>query len=126
MEPEKEIKRGDIYYADLDPVTGSEQGGIRPVLVIQNDVGNKHSPTVIIAPFTSKLEKPRLPTHVFIRAGNSGLSQDSIILLEHIRTIDKSRLIHYCETLDIGTIQKIDRAIQVSFGLKTDNRIFDL
>lgn len=88
----RKIKRGEIYYADLNPVIGSEQGGIRPVLIVQNDVGNKYSPIIIVTSFTSKIEKPSLPTHVFISSADSGLSQDSIILLEHIRTIDKLRL----------------------------------
>ena len=119
MEEKREIKRGDIYYADLDPVIGSEQGGIRPVLVIQNDVGNKYSPTVIVAPFTSKLEKPPLPTHVFIRSEDSHLSQDSIILLEHIRTIDKSRLKELVGTVPVEIAVDVNVCLTVSLDIKS-------
>ena len=96
---DNEIKRGDIYYADLSPVVGSEQGGMRPVLIVQNDVGNKHSPTVIAAAITSQINKARLPTHIELSANSYGLTKDSVILLEQIRTIDKRRLREKMETL---------------------------
>lgn len=111
------IRRGDIYYADLSPVVGSEQGGIRPVLIIQNDVGNKHSPTVIAAAITSKINKNRLPTHIEVDAQSYGLARDSIILLEQIRTLDKRRLKERMGHLDRGAMEKVDRAISISFGL---------
>ena len=111
------VKRGDIYYADLSPVVGSEQGGVRPVLVIQNDVGNKYSPTVIAAAITSQTGKARLPTHIELNAQSVGLSRDSVILLEQIRTIDKSRLRERMGKLDENTMTKVDNAIAVSFGL---------
>lgn len=114
------IKRGEIYYADLSPVIGSEQGGVRPVLIIQNDVGNKFSPTVIAAAITSQSEKAKLPTHIKVDAVNCGLTKDSIVLLEQVRTIDKQRLKEKMGTLDIGAMNKVDRALSVSFGL--DNR----
>ena len=112
------IRRGDIFYADLSPVIGSEQGGLRPVLVVQNDVGNKYSPTVIVSAITSKMTKAKLPTHIGILAKDVGLLKDSTILLEQIRTIDKSRLkekIGHIE--DEKTLSKINNAIGVSFGL---------
>lgn len=112
------VKRGDIYYADLSPVIGSEQGGMRPVLIVQNDTGNKHSPTVIAAAITSQLGKARLPTHIELSAQSVGLSRDSVILLEQIRTIDKSRLREKMGRLDEGTMNKVDNAIAVSFGLE--------
>lgn len=112
----KEIKRREIYYADLSPVVGSEQGGNRPVLIIQNDVGNMHSPTTIVAAITSRKTKTNLPTHVDIQA--QGLARDSIVLLEQIRTIDKSRLKEYIGELDCSAMQKVDRAIMISFGLQ--------
>ena len=115
MEFEKEIKRGEIYYAELNPVIGSEQGGFRPVLIIQNDIGNKYSPTVIIAPITSKQEKNNLPTHVFLSNVNTALPKDSIILLEQIRTIDKSRLRDYIFKLSKKAMRKVNRAIQTNF-----------
>ena len=111
------VKRGDIYYADLSPVVGSEQGGMRPVLIVQNDTGNKHSPTVIAAAITSQTGKARLPTHIELNAQSDGLSRDSVILLEQIRTIDKSRLRERMGKLDENTMTKVDNAIAVSFGL---------
>lgn len=113
------IKRGDIYYADLSPVVGSEQGGIRPVLIIQNDVGNRFSPTVIAAAITSRGSKARLPTHIRLYADNSGLSRDSVVLLEQIRTIDKRRLKEKMGTLNSSDMYKVDEALAVSFGLGT-------
>ena len=111
------VKRGDIYYADLSPVVGSEQGGMRPVLIVQNDTGNKHSPTVIAAAITSQTGKARLPTHIELDAQSVGLSRDSVILLEQIRTIDKSRLRERRGKLDDTTMTKVDNASAVSFGL---------
>ena len=111
------VKRGDIFYADLSPVVGSEQGGTRPVLIVQNDTGNKHSPTVIAAAITSQTGKARLPTHIELDAQSVGLSRDSVILLEQIRTIDKSRLRERMGKLDDTTMTKVDNAIAVSFGL---------
>ncbi len=111
------IRRGDIYYADLSPVVGSEQGGVRPVLIIQNDVGNRHSPTVIAAAITSQINKARLPTHIELGARSYGLSKDSVILLEQIRTIDKKRLKERMGRLDEQLMQRVDDAIAVSFGL---------
>ena len=111
------VKRGDIYYADLSPVVGSEQGGLRPVLIIQNDVGNRYSPTVIAAAITSRLGKTRLPTHIDVYANRVGLVKDSVILLEQVRTLDKRRLKEKMGHLDEGTMQKVDRAIAVSVGL---------
>ena len=111
------IKRGDIYYADLSPVVGSEQGGLRPVLIVQNDVGNKYSPTVIAAAITSKMGKARLPTHIDIPGTDAGLSKDSVILLEQVRTIDKKRLKEKMGHLDDGTMNHVNSAIAVSFGL---------
>ncbi len=111
------VKRGDIYYADLSPVVGSEQGGMRPVLIVQNDTGNRHSPTVIAAAITSQMGKAKLPTHIELSAQSYGLSRDSVILLEQIRTIDKSRLRERMGKLDNDTMTKVDNAIAVSFGL---------
>jgi mRNA interferase MazF len=111
------VKRGDVFYADLSPVVGSEQGGMRPVLIVQNDTGNKHSPTVIAAAITSQTGKARLPTHIELNAQSVGLSRDSVILLEQIRTIDKSRLRERMGKLDESTMNKVDNAIAVSFGL---------
>ena len=111
------VKRGDIYYADLSPVVGSEQGGMRPVLIVQNDTGNRHSPTVIAAAITSQTGKARLPTHIEISAQSYGLSRDSVILLEQIRTIDKSRLRERMGKLDEKAMNQVDNAIAVSFGL---------
>lgn len=111
------VKRGDIYYADLSPVVGSEQGGLRPVLIIQNDVGNRYSPTVIAAAITSRMGKTRLPTHIDIYADKAGLSKDSVILLEQIRTLDKQRLKEKMGHLDDGMMNEVNNAIAVSFGL---------
>lgn len=113
------IKRGDIFYADLRPVIGSEQGGVRPVLIVQNDTGNKHSPTVICAAITSKMNKAKLPTHVEIDADKYGIIKDSVILLEQVRTIDKSRLKEKVCRLDKDVLRKIDRALIISFSLDT-------
>ena len=115
MEEKREIKRGDIYYADLDPVIGSEQGGIRPVVIIQNDVGNKHSPTILIAPFTCKMRKKPLPTHVFINSADSGLRHNSMILFEQIRTIDKQRLREFVGTISNHKMDRVETAIWSSF-----------
>ena len=112
------VKRGDIYYADLSPVVGSEQGGVRPVLIVQNDVGNRHSPTVIAAAITSQTGKARLPTHINIVGSSVGLSKDSVILLEQIRTIDKKRLGEKMGHLDDAVMAEVDNAISVSFGLR--------
>jgi mRNA interferase MazF len=112
-----EVKRGYIFFADLSPVVGSEQGGIRPVLVIQNDVGNKYSPTVIIAAITSHIEKAKLPTHVEVEAKEYGLEKDSVILLEQIRTIDKQRLLDKVTELDDRVMQKVNQALRISLGL---------
>ncbi len=112
-----QIRRGDIYYADLSPVVGSEQGGLRPVLIIQNDVGNRYSPTVIAAAITSRLGKTRLPTHIDIYADRAGLARDSVILLEQIRTLDKRRLRERMGHLDDSTMDKVNSAIAVSFGI---------
>ncbi len=114
---EATVKRGDIFYADLSPVIGSEQGGTRPVLIVQNDTGNRHSPTVIAAAITSQTGKARLPTHINIPGGSVGLSKDSIILLEQIRTIDKRRLREHMGHLDEQQMSMVDDAIAVSFGL---------
>ena len=111
------VKRGDIYYADLSPVVGSEQGGLRPVLIIQNDVGNKYSPTVIAAAITSRLGKTRLPTHIDIYADQVGLARDSVVLLEQVRTLDKRRLKEKMGHLDEGLMTEVNNAIAVSFGL---------
>ncbi len=111
------IRRGDIYYADLSPVVGSEQGGIRPVLIIQNNVGNKFSPTVIAAAITSQSSKANLPTHIRLYADNSGLSKDSVVLLEQIRTLDKRRLKEKMGTLGSSDMYKVDEALSISFGL---------
>ena len=113
------IKRGDIYYADLSPVIGSEQGGLRPVLIVQNDVGNKYSPTVIAAAITSQLGKAKLPTHIDVYAERFGLVKDSVILLEQIRTIDKTRLREKMGHIDDVLMQKVNQAITISFGLGT-------
>lgn len=112
------VKRGDIYYADLSPVVGSEQGGVRPVLIVQNDVGNKFSPTVIAAAITSQKYKTNLPTHIQVNADECGLARDSIVLLEQVRTIDKKRLKERMGTLAIDDMNRINEALSVSFGLK--------
>ncbi len=111
------VKRGDIYYADLSPVVGSEQGGVRPVLIVQNDVGNRFSPTVIAAAITSQRDKTNLPTHIEVDARNCGLAKDSIVLLEQVRTIDKRRLREKMGALDGGDMGKVNEALSVSFGL---------
>ncbi|MBP0973014.1 MAG: type II toxin-antitoxin system PemK/MazF family toxin [Oscillospiraceae bacterium] len=112
------VRRGDIYYADLSPVVGSEQGGIRPVLIVQNDVGNRHSPTVIAAAITSRLDKAKLPTHISLDAATCGLQKDSIVLLEQIRTIDKRRLKDKMGSIDRDSMTKVDNALSISFGLR--------
>ncbi|MEA4920249.1 MAG: type II toxin-antitoxin system PemK/MazF family toxin [Clostridiaceae bacterium] len=117
------VKRGEIYYADLSPVVGSEQGGMRPVLIVQNDVGNKYSPTVIAAAITSQQNKARLPTHIEISAQSVGLSKNSVVLLEQIRTLDKRRLKEKMGSLDTDLMQQVDDAIAVSFGLKQDHGV---
>lgn len=111
------VKRGDIYYADLSPVIGSEQGGMRPVLIVQNDVGNKYSPTVIAAAITSRKFKANLPTHINVNADECGLPKDSVVLLEQIRTIDKQRLKEKMGNLPDNDMDKINKALSVSFGL---------
>lgn len=111
------VKRGDIYYADLSPVVGSEQGGIRPVLVIQNDIGNKYSPTVIAAAITSQINKAKMPTHIELAAKDYGLNKDSVILLEQIRTIDKRRLREKIGRIDEGLMASVNNALSISFGL---------
>ena len=113
------IKRGDIFYADLRPVIGSEQGGIRPVLIIQNDVGNKHSPTVICAAITSQMHKAKLPTHIELTAGRYDLVKDSVILLEQLRTIDKKRLKDKVCHLETDVMQKVEKALCISLQLHT-------
>ena len=113
------IKRGDIYYADLRPVVGSEQGGVRPVLIIQNDMGNKHSPTVICAAITSKMNKAKLPTHVELNARQYGIVKDSVILLEQVRTIDKSRLKERVCHLDSEALEKVEKALKISLSIDT-------
>ena len=111
------IKRGEIYYADLSPVVGSEQGGVRPVLIIQNNVGNRYSPTVNAAAITSQRDKTKLPTHISVEASDCGLAKDSIVLLEQVRTIDKQRLKEKMGTLDGASMGMVDKALSVSFGL---------
>lgn len=111
------VRRGDIYYADLSPVVGSEQGGVRPVLIVQNDVGNRYSPTVIAAAITSQKDKTNLPTHIELHAGKTGLLKDSIVLLEQVRTIDKHRLKEKMGSLDDSMMNQVNQAISVSFGL---------
>ncbi|AGX02290.1 MULTISPECIES: type II toxin-antitoxin system endoribonuclease NdoA [Bacillaceae] len=111
------VKRGDVYFADLSPVVGSEQGGVRPVLVIQNDIGNRFSPTVIVAAITAQIQKAKLPTHVEIDAKRYGFERDSVILLEQIRTIDKQRLTDKITHLDDEMMEKVDEALQISLGL---------
>lgn len=117
------VKRGDIFYADLSPVVGSEQGGVRPVLIVQNDTGNKHSPTVIAAAITSQTGKARLPTHITLAAGSAGLPKDSIVLLEQVRTLDKRRLREHMGRADERVMRQVDNAIAVSFGLQTDTLV---
>lgn len=117
------MKRGDIFYADLSPVVGSEQGGVRPVLIVQNDTGNRHSPTVIAAAITSQTGKARLPTHISLVARSSGLPKDSIILLEQIRTLDKRRLREHMGKVDDEVMRQVDSAIAVSFGLHPEELV---
>ncbi len=111
------VKRGEIYYADLSPVVGSEQGGIRPVLIIQNNIGNRYSPTVIAAAITSQQDKTKLPTHISVAADSSGLQKNSIVLLEQVRTLDKRRLKEKMGDLDLESMNRVDHALSVSFGL---------
>ena len=111
------VKRGEIYYADLSPVVGSEQGGVRPVLIVQNDVGNKYSPTVIAAAITSQINKAKMPTHIEVDASEYGLAKDSVILLEQIRTIDKRRLKEKIGLVDNELMEKVNDALVISFGL---------
>lgn len=111
------VKRGDIYYADLSPVIGSEQGGVRPVLIVQNDVGNRYSPTVICAAITSQINKAKLPTHIELESNRYQLVKDSVVLLEQIRTIDKRRLKEKLGHLDIEIMKKVNKALVVSLGL---------
>ncbi len=113
------VKRGDIYYADLRPVVGSEQGGVRPVLIVQNDTGNRHSPTVICVAITSRMNKAKLPTHVELSASEYGIVKDSVILLEQIRTIDKTRLKEKVCHLDDNVLKRINKALQISLSLDT-------
>lgn len=117
MSIKEEIKRGDLYYADLSPVVGSEQGGVRPVIVVQNNIGNKYSPTVIVAAITSQINKAKLPTHIEISANEYGLVKDSVILLEQIRTIDKKRLREKIGCLDKNIMLKVDNGLEISLGL---------
>lgn len=111
------IKRGDIFYADLNPVVGSEQGGTRPVLILQNDIGNRYSPTTIVAAVTSKIKRAKLPTHIELPAHKSLLPYDSVVLLEQIRTLDMSRLREKVSHLDQSIMQRVDRALEISLGL---------
>ncbi|BDH63403.1 PemK family transcriptional regulator [Ureibacillus massiliensis 4400831 = CIP 108448 = CCUG 49529] len=111
------VKRGDVFFADLSPVVGSEQGGTRPVLIIQNDIGNRFSPTVIIAAITAQIQKAKLPTHVEIDAKKYGFERNSVILLEQLRTIDKSRLTDRITQLDEELMDKVDEALEISLGL---------
>lgn len=116
------VKRGDIYYADLSPVVGSEQGGMRPVLIIQNNVGNHYSPTVIVAAITTKIQKGKMPTHVEIKASDEGLEKDSVVLLEQIRTIDKLRLKDRVTHLEAKIMEKVDESLAISVGLVNQYR----
>ena len=117
------VKRGDIFYADLSPVVGSEQGGVRPVLIVQNDTGNRHSPTVIAAAITSQTGKARLPTHISLAAMSCGLPKDSVVLLEQIRTLDKRRLREHMGRVGETMMKQVDTAIAVSFGLHPDTMV---
>ncbi|MHB9144932.1 MAG: type II toxin-antitoxin system PemK/MazF family toxin [Symbiobacteriia bacterium] len=112
------IRRGDVFYADLSPVIGSEQGGVRPVLILQNDIGNKYSPTVIVSAITSQIDKARLPIHVELEAARYGLERDSVVLLEQIRTVDKRRLRERVTHLDGEVMARVDEAVLTSLGLK--------
>lgn len=120
---ENSVKRGDIFYADLSPVVGSEQGGVRPVLIVQNDTGNRHSPTVIAAAITSQTGKARLPTHISLSARSYGLPKDSVVLLEQIRTLDKKRLREHMGRVDDEVMHRVDSAIAVSFGLHPEELV---
>ena len=120
---ENSVKRGDIFYADLSPVVGSEQGGVRPVLIVQNDTGNRHSPTVIAAAITSQTGKARLPTHISLAPMSCGLPKESVVLLEQIRTLDKRRLREHMGKLDENMMKRVDSAIAVSFGLRPDSMV---
>ncbi len=111
------VKRGDIFFADLNPVVGSEQGGMRPVLVVQNDVGNKYSPTVIVAAITSQIDKAKLPTHIEVSMGESSLDKNSVVLLEQIRTIDKQRLAQKIAHLETDSMERVNEALEISLGL---------
>ena len=115
----KPIRRGDIYYADLSPVVGSEQGGVRPVVVLQNNVGNRHSPTLIVAAITSNTHKARLPTHVAVDGSSNGLYRKSVVLLEQVRTIDRARLREHIGALDETEMARIDAALEISVGLSS-------
>jgi len=117
------VRRGDIYYADLSPVVGSEQGGVRPVLIVQNDTGNRHSPTVIVAAITSQMGKAKLPTHIELAAQSYGLPKDSVILLEQIRTLDKRRLRERMGRVEGDIMERVDAAIAVSFGLQRNRLV---
>ena len=117
------VRRGEIYYADLSPVVGSEQGGMRPVLIVQNDVGNRYSPTVIAAAITSQQNKARLPTHIEIEARTYGLTKNSVVLLEQVRTLDKRRLRERMGCLDEKAMQRVDGAIAISLGLKAERDV---
>lgn len=110
------VKRGELYYADLSPVVGSEQGGVRPVLIVQNNVGNKYSPTIIAAAVTSQLDKAKLPTHIAIPSGECGLSKNSVVLLEQIRTLDKRRLKEKIGELPINVMSRVNEALLISLG----------
>lgn len=112
------VKRGDVFYAELDPVIGSEQGGVRPVLIIQNDVGNQHSPTTIVVAITGQLTKAKLPTHVDLAGRENGLAKNSVVLVEQVRTIDKTRLKEYICTLDKQIMEQVDQALLISMGLR--------
>lgn len=112
------VQRGEVYFADLSPVVGSEQGGIRPVLILQNDIGNRFSPTVIVAAITAQIQKAKLPTHVEISAKKYGFDRNSVILLEQIRTLDKQRLTDKITILDTDMMHQVDEALQISLGLK--------
>lgn len=113
------IKRGDVFFAELDPVIGSEQGGVRPVLIIQNDIGNQHSPTTIVAAITGQMCKAKLPTHVDLVGRENGLSKNSVVLVEQVRTIDKQRLKERICTLDKAIMEQVDQALQISLGLRS-------
>ena len=117
------IRRGDIYYADLSPVVGSEQGGVRPVLIVQNDVGNRFSPTVIAAAITSQRAKANLPTHIMLNSESTGLAKDSVVLLEQVRTIDKHRLKERMGRIDHNAMEQVDQALSISFGLGSTEEV---